>query len=156
MRNYRSPVEGGRGGRERGGGEGAGGPPNRPNVTPVSSSPTSCHLPNAPGFIFLIDTSLPDSISIFRLSFCLHHSSLLGWSVHVSSSPACPSRISFGVFPRPCPPHAGVLPPFSWRWLLKHQAALWRLHSFPLSADGGNVLALRKFPNTNPGGGGIL
>lgn len=49
-------------------------PPNPPNVMPVSSSPTSCHLPNALGFIFLIDTSLFYSISIFRLSFSLHHS----------------------------------------------------------------------------------
>lgn len=59
-----------------GGGGGSGGerPPNPPNVTPVSSSPTSCHLPNALGFILLIDTSLSHSISIFRLSFCLHRS----------------------------------------------------------------------------------
>lgn len=69
------------GGRERGGER----PPNPPNVTPVSSSPTSCHLPNALGFIFLIDTSLSYSISIFRLSFCLHHS--LPSSAEPSTSP---------------------------------------------------------------------
>lgn len=65
--------------RDRGGGKrekktGGERPPNPPNVTPVSSSPTSCHLPNALGFIFLIDTLLSYSISIFRLSFCVHHS----------------------------------------------------------------------------------
>lgn len=116
-RQWRKPErERDRGGRKKKrGGER---PPNPPNVTPVSSSPTSCHLPNALGFIFLIDTSLSYSISIFRLSFSLHHS-----LAEPSTSPRlCLSlQYFFGVFPvslvSPIPPpsvryNTPALPPF--------------------------------------------
>lgn len=86
-------------------------PPNPPNVMPVSSSPTSCHLPNALGFIFLIDTSLFYSISIFRLSFSLHHSlPSLAERPHLLVA-ACPSSFSrvFLVLGIPHPPTQGQI-----------------------------------------------
>jgi len=111
----------GRGGnkKRRGWGER---PPNPPNVTPVSSSPTSCHLPNALGFIFLIDTSLSYSISIFRLSFFFHHS--LRSLPEPSTCPRLGRSLQyfFGVFPRPWYPpsphpvsdtNTPALPPFA-------------------------------------------
>lgn len=97
-RQWRKPERERDRGAEKEGGER---PPNPPNVTPVSSSPTSCHLPNVPGFIFLIDTSLSHSISIFRLSFSLHHS--LPSLAELSTSPRlCLSLQNFfGLFPCP-------------------------------------------------------
>lgn len=140
----------GRGGRKegkkrRGWGER---PPNPPNVTPVSPSPTSCHLQNALGFIFLIDTSLSHSISIFRLSFSLHHSltSLpapsssphLGLSVPPPVFPRC---FSLSVVPPPPPdppspnPVSDTTPePFCTRylrWLIRHWAASRRCPCVP-------------------------
>lgn len=106
--------EEGEGAEERGGRKGRGRekggerPPNPPNVTPVSSSPTSCHLPNALGFIFLIDTSLSHSISIFRLSFSLRGS--VGPRPCVTEP--CPPVFLW------CPPHpqaSSPLTPRPWR-----------------------------------------
>lgn len=114
-------------------------------MTPVSSSPTSCHLPNASGFIFLIDTSLSYSISIFHLSFSLHHSPpcqpvqstfpRLGLFLYNFFGAFFPLSL---VIPIPSPRcqiqhfNSGPFLHMILRWLIKHKGALEILYDYAL------------------------